>query len=194
MKHHTIAAVFAASTLLASSGVLAHSADKGSYKIDPSHSAAFFTVTHLGVAKFTGRFDVVKGEITADGTGAGNKVVAEIEANSVNSGFAERDKHLKSPDFFSAAQFPRIRFESTKVVLGADGAGTMTGNLTLKGVTKPVTLKLQHVGAGKDPWGGYRSGYVATGTIKRSEFGVNFMPGGLGEDVDLTLNIEAIKQ
>src|SRR5574340_644317 len=166
--HRTTVAV-ALAALFASTAALAHNAEKGTYKIDPTHSAAFFTVTHLGVSKFTGRFDTVKGEVTADGTGPGNKVVAEIDANSVDSGFADRDKHLKSPDFFSAAQFPRIRFESTKVSLGADGQGSMTGNLTLKGVTKPVTLKLQHIGAGKDPWGGYRSGYVATTKIKRSD-------------------------
>src|SRR5574341_1095932 len=112
---HSLALALA--VLLPAGGAAAHSADKGAYKIDPVHSYAYFTVTHLGVAKFTGRFDSVKGELTADGTGPGNKVSAEIDVTSVNSGFADRDKHLKSPDFFSAAQFPKMRFESTRVTL-----------------------------------------------------------------------------
>lgn len=188
--------LFAAATLsLAVAGsAFAHSAEKGSYKIDPKHSAAFFTVTHLGVSKFTGRFNAINGEITADGTGSGNKVVAEIDANSVDTALADRDKHLKSPDFFGVAQYPKIGFESTKVNLGANGDGTMAGNLTMHGVTKPVTFKLKHIGAAKDPWGGYRSGYQATTIVKRSDYGINFMPGGLGDDVEIVLNIESIKQ
>lgn len=186
-----------AATMLAmstGSAARAHSAEKGSYKIDPVHSQAFFSVTHLGVGKFTGRFDSVKGELTADGTGDGNKVKAEIDVASVNSSFADRDKHLRSPDFFNAAQFPKMTFESTKVSIPATGDGSMTGNLTLHGVTKPVTFKLKHLGAAKDPWGGYRSGYVAAATIKRSDFGITFMPKGLSDEVEVDLNIEALKQ
>lgn len=189
----TTVSLLALAAALIGAPVHAHNADKGAYKIDPAHTRAQFTLTHLGVSRFVGRFDSVKGELTADGTGAGNKVVAEIDVASINSGVADLDKHLKSPDFFSAAQFPKIRFESTRVALDAKGEGSMTGNLTIRGVTKPVSFKLQHIGAGKDPWGGYRSGYVATTTIKRSDFGVSFMPGGLGEEVDLVLNVEAIK-
>jgi polyisoprenoid-binding protein YceI len=194
MKSPVFLASLAALSLVAAAPALAHTADKGTYKIDPVHSTVLFTVTHLGVARFTGRFDGIKGELTTDGTGAGNKVSAEIDANSVNSGFADRDKHLKSPDFFSAAQYPKIRLESTKVTLDAKGEGSLLGNLTLRGTTKPVTFKLHHVGAGKDPWGGYRSGYVASATIKRSDFGVSFLPGAIGDDVELTINIESIKQ
>lgn len=176
------------------SSVRAEQTEKGSYKIDPVHSQALFSITHLGVSRFTGRFDTVKGELTVDGAGDGNKVKAEIDVASVNSNFADRDKHLRSPDFFNAAQFPKMTFESTKVSLAASGEGTMTGNLTLHGVTRPVTFKLRQVGAAKDPWGGYRAGYVASGSIKRSDFGITFMPKALGEDVDVDLNIEAIKQ
>ena len=193
-KKLILTATAAALPILAAGPAAAHSADPGQYKIDSSHSYAFFTVTHLGVSRFTGRFDKLTGDITADGSGPANKVVAEIDVASVDSGFADRDKHLKSPDFFAAAQFPKARFESTKVVLDAKGEGSLSGNLTLHGVTKPVTFKLQHIGAGKDPWGGYRSGYVATTTLKRSDYGMNFMLEGLSDAVELTLNIEAIKQ
>lgn len=179
--------------LAAGTPVLAQSADKGNYKIDPVHSQAHFTVTHLGVSRFTGRFDSIKGEIVVDGNGDANKVKAEIDVASVNSNFPDRDKHLRSPDFFNAAQFPKMTFESIKVSIPDSGDGAMSGNLTLHGVTKPVTFKLKHIGAAKDPWGGYRSGYVATTTIKRSEFGIKFA-GGTGDDVDVAINIEAIKQ
>lgn len=189
-----LTATVAALPLLAAGPAAAHSAAPGVYKIDPVHSYAFFTSTHLGVSKFTGRFNKLTGEVTADGQGAGNKVAAEIDITSVDTGFADRDKHLKSPDFFAAAQYPKARFESTKVSFDAKGEGSLAGNLTLHGVTKPITFKLQHVGAGKDPWGGYRSGYVATTTLKRSDFGMNFMLDGLSDAVDLTLNIETIKQ
>src|SRR3990167_6520785 len=163
--------------LAANAPALAQPAEKGNYKIDPVHSQAHFTVTHLGVSRFTGRFDSVKGEIVVDGTGDGNKVKAEIDVASVNTNFADRDKHLRSPDFFNAVQFPKMTFESTSVSMPASGDGTMSGNLTLHGVTKPATFKLTHVGAAKDPWGGYRSGYVATGVIKRSDYGMKFMLG-----------------
>lgn len=197
MKFKTL--TLSALTLLAgiaatSPAALAADADKGTYKIDPVHSSVLFTVTHLGVARFTGRFDAISGELTADGTGAGNSVTVEVDATSVNSGFADRDKHLKSPDFFSVAQFPTITFKSTEVKLDDSGKGTLAGDLTLRGVTKPVTFALQHIGAGADPWGGYRSGYTATTTIKRSEWGVDFLLGGISDDVDLVVNIESIKQ
>ena len=189
-----LTATVAALPLLAAGPAAAHSAAPGQYKIDPVHSYAFFTVTHLGVSRFTGRFDKLSGEVTADGSGPANKVVAEIDVASVDSGFADRDKHLKSPDFFAAAQFPKARFESTKVVFDAKGEGSVAGNLTLHGVTKPVTLKLQHVGAGKDPWGGYRSGYVASTTLKRSDFGMNFMLDKLGDEVQIFCSVEGIKK
>jgi polyisoprenoid-binding protein YceI len=196
MKSHLKILTFTSAALIvlaANAPVLAQSADKGNYKIDPVHSQAHFTVTHLGVSRFTGRFDSVKGEIVVDGAGDANKVKAEIDVASVNTNSADRDKHLRSPDFFNAAQFPKMTFESSKVSLLEGGDGSMSGNLTLHGVTKPVTFKLKHIGAAKDPWGGYRSGYVASTTIKRSDFGMKFS-GGTGDDVDVALSVEAIKQ
>lgn len=187
-----LTATVAALPLLGAGSAAAESAQPGVYKIDPVHSYAFFTITHLGVSRFTGRFDKLSGEVTI-APGA-SKVAADMDITSVDTGFEDRDKHLKSPDFFAAAQYPKAKFESTKVVLDAKGEGSLAGNLTLHGVTKPVTFKLQHIGAGKDPWGGYRSGYVATTTVKRSDFGMTFMLDGLSDAVDLTLNIETIKQ
>lgn len=178
---------------LVAAGAQAQSgADKGGYKIDPVHSQALFTIGHLGLSRFTGRFNSLKGELNVDG--GGGAVRAEIDIASVDTNFADRDKHLRSPDFFNAAQFPKMIFESAGVSLPASGEGTLNGNLTLHGVTRPVSFKLVHVGAGKDPWGGYRSGYVVSGIIKRSDYGMKFMLGALGDEVEVRLNIEAIKQ
>jgi polyisoprenoid-binding protein YceI len=163
----------------------------GSYKIDPVHTQALFTVGHLGVSKLTGRFDGIKGELAVEGSGG--TVKAEIDVASINTNSADRDKHLRSPDFFNAAQFPKMTFESSSFKLSAAGEGTLTGNLTLHGVTRPVTFKVVHVGAARDPWGGYRSGYIASTTIKRSDYGMKFMVGPVSDEVELHLNIEAIK-
>lgn len=117
----------------------------------------------------------------------------EIDTDAVYSGVQKRDLHLKSPDFLNVKQFPKITFASTKVV-NAGKAVTVTGDLTLHGVTKPVTVRLLKVGAANDPWGNFRTGYLGELTIKRSEYGVAGMPGGVGEKLKLTIAIEGIRQ
>jgi polyisoprenoid-binding protein YceI len=189
-----LAPLCAAALLLAAhGGASAQTADKGNYRIDPEHSTVHFTIGHLGLARFTGRFNQIKGDIVVDGAGDGNKVKAEIDVASIDTNSEKRDKHLRSPDYFNAVQFPKMTFESTKVSLPPGAEGTMTGNLTMHGVTKPVTFKVRQIGAGKDPWGGYRAGYVATTTLKRSDFGMK-LSAGVGDEVEVSLGIEAIKQ
>jgi polyisoprenoid-binding protein YceI len=193
MKTHFAAVQLCVALLSAAACAGVHAqAEKGNYRIDPVHSQALFTVGHLGVSKLTGRFDSVKGELAIDGNAS--SVKAEIDVASVDTNFPDRDKHLRSPDFFNAAQFPKMSFESTSVSLPSTGEGTLAGNLTLHGVTRAVTFKLVPVGAAKDPWGGYRSGFVASGTIKRSDYGMKFMLGPVGDEIEVRLNIEAIKQ
>ena len=170
-------------------------APAGIYKIDPVHSGTFFEVGHLGgVSRFMGRFRDMSGELVVDAPEK-SRVKVEIKTDSVDSNHDGLDKHLKSPDFFSAVQFPVMSFTSTGVSLNPAGEGTLAGQLTLRGVTKPVTFKLRHVGTGKGMRGEQRVGYVATGTIKRTDFGVNFgAPNAATDEVDLRINIEAIKQ
>ena len=170
-------------------------APAGTYKIDAAHSGAFFEVGHLGgVSRFMGRFRDLSGELVVDAPEK-SRVKVEVKTDSVDSNHDGLDKHLRSPDFFSAVQYPTMTFTSTGLTLNPAGEGTLAGNLTLRGVTRPVTFKLRHVGTGKGMKGEQRVGYVATGTIRRTDFGVNFgAPNAATDDVDLRINIEAVKQ
>jgi polyisoprenoid-binding protein YceI len=167
----------------------------GNYKIDPVHSVAYFEVGHAGgISRFMGRFNDISGDLEV---GAQEKSRVKVDVN-VDTEYTRNEalyKHLKSPDFFNAVQFPTLSFVSTAVTVNAAGEGTVAGNLTLHGVTKPVTLKLREVGTGSGPKGDTRVGYVATSSIKRSDFGMSYgIPKAATDEVDLRINIEAIKQ
>jgi polyisoprenoid-binding protein YceI len=166
-------------------------APTGAYKIDAAHSGAFFEVGHLGGVT---RFNEISGDLLVDAPEK-SKISVTIKTDSVDSNHEGLDKHLKSPDFFNAVQFPTMTFTSTGVKLDGSGEGSIAGNLTLRGVTKPVTFKLKHVGTGKGMKGEQRVGYVATGTIKRTDFGMSYgVPGAATDEVDLRINIEGVKQ
>ncbi len=167
----------------------------GNYQIDPVHSMVSFTVGHLGVSELVGRFDTISGSFSldsADSTQA--RVSVQVPIDSLDTNFAQRNKDLLGPDYFNATQFPTMSFVSTKVQWQSRNAGLLTGNLTLHGVTRPVTFNLRRIGAGPDPWGGYRSGYIATATIKRSDFGMNYMLNGISDSIAVQLNIEGKRQ
>lgn len=178
---------------LALPSVWADTATPGDYKIDPSHTSVNFTVSHLGTSDLTGRFNTVEGSFTLAPKG-GSKVELTIATKSVDSNHEKRDTHLRGPDFFNVKQYPQIRFTSSKVSFNTEGLDKIEGSMSLHGKTQPVTFKVEPVGAGDDPWGGYRAGYNATTVIKRSDFGMDYMLGGIGDEISITLNIEAIKQ
>ncbi|WP_292932892.1 YceI family protein [Noviherbaspirillum sp.] len=184
-----------ASLALSASAFAANPAPAGNYKIDPVHSVAYFEIGHLGgVSRFMGRFNDMSGDLVVD-TPEKSKIKVEIKTDSIDTKHEPLEKHLKSPDFFNAVQFPTMSFTSSAVTLNAAGEGTLAGSLNLHGVTKPVTLKLKQIGSGKGMKGETRVGYVATGTIKRTDFGMNYgVPGAATDEVDLHINIEAIKQ
>jgi polyisoprenoid-binding protein YceI len=188
-------ALAAAGLALSAVSFAATPAPAGNYKVDAAHSGAFFEVGHLGgVSRFMGRFNDITGDLVVDAPEK-SKITVSIKTDSIDSNHEGLDKHLKSPDFFNAVQFPTMTFTSTAVKLDGNGAGTIAGNLTLRGVTKPVTFQLKQVGAGKGMKGEQRVGYVASGTIKRTEFGMNYgVPGAATDDVDLRINIEGVKQ
>jgi polyisoprenoid-binding protein YceI len=192
-----VAFALAAAGIVLSAASLANpaAAPAGNYKVDPAHSGAFFEVGHLGgISRFMGRFNDISGELVVD-TPENSKVKVEIKTDSVDTKHEGLDKHLKSPDFFNAVQFPTLSFVSTAVKLNAAGEGTVAGNLTLHGTTKPVTFKLKQIGAGKGMKGEQRVGYLATTTIKRTEFGMAYgVPGAATDEVDLRINLEGIKQ
>jgi polyisoprenoid-binding protein YceI len=185
---------FIAGAILLAAGA-ASAAPAGTYKVDPVHSVAYFDVGHAGgISRFMGRFNDIAGELVVD-TPEKSRIKVDVKVDSVDTRTEALDKHLKSPDFFNAVQFPVLSFASTAVTLNGAGEGTVAGNLTLHGVTRPVTFKLREIGSGNGPKGDARVGYSASGTIKRSDFGIAFgIPKAATDDVNLHINLEAVKQ
>lgn len=166
-----------------------------SYSIDGSHSTAMFKVTHLNVSNFYGRFDKIKGSVAFDAKNpAASSVSMEIDAESVNTADTKRDQHLRSTDFLSAKEFPTLSFKSKSVKKLDERSFEIAGDFTLRGVTKPITVKATHTGSGKDPWGGFRQGFETTFSIPRADYGIKYMPGALGDEVQITISIEAVKK
>jgi polyisoprenoid-binding protein YceI len=165
------------------------------FEVDPVHSSVIFRIKHLGVSYFYGRFNDVSGKILFDAKNpVASSVEAQIKAESVDTNSADRDKHLRSPDFFNAKQFPAIAFKSRSVKKADATSFEVTGDLTLHGVTKPLTVKMTHVGTGDIPKFGHRAGFEGTFTVKRSEFGMTFMSDLLGDDVQVTIGLEGVRK
>ncbi len=165
------------------------------YTIDPVHSRVTFRIKHFGASYFYGQFFDVSGSFVVDEKAPQKSSVdVVVKVDSLDTHDAKRDGHLKSPDFFNAKAFPVITFKGKKVTKVDGDKVRVSGDLMLHGVTRPVTVTLTHVGAGKDPWGGYRSGYEGTFTIKRSDFGMKYMLEGIGDEVTLTVSIEGIRK
>ena len=164
------------------------------YEMDPVHSTVIFKIKHLGVSYFYGRFNGPTGSFTFDPeTGSAGSIEIVLETAKIDTGNGRRDGHLKSADFFNAKQFPKVTFKSTDVRKVGDKL-QVRGELTMHGVSKPLSLELEHVGCGQDPWGGYRCGFDAMFTVSRSDFGINYMPGGLGDEVTVMVGLEGIRK
>jgi polyisoprenoid-binding protein YceI len=160
---------------------------------DKAHASVNFRIKHLGFSWLTGRFDKFKGTFSFDeAKPEASKVKVEIDTASINSNHAERDNHLRGKDFLDTASFPTATFESTGVKLDGDKA-TVTGNLTLHGVTKEITIDAKRVGGGTDPWGGVREGFTGTTTIALKDFGISYNLGPASETVELALEIEGVR-
>ncbi len=172
----------------------------GTWTVDPSHSSVEFVVRHLVVSKVKGRFGAFEGTINLDPENpVASSVEVTIQVASIDTGDEQRDGHLKSSDFFELDRFPTITFRST----GVQAAGSdyqVEGELTVKGVTKPVTLSLEYNGTSADPWGGTRAGFSAETEINRRDFGLDFdvkLDTGsalVGEKIKIQLEVEAILQ
>jgi polyisoprenoid-binding protein YceI len=178
--------------LLCSLGLNAFAAD--TFKIDPVHSSVIFSVKHNGVTDFYGDFKEVTGTVTFDSADSSKSIVeVSISAESVDTRNEKRDQHLKSPDFFNSKQFPTLTFKSTKVE-GTGDVYKVTGDLTIHGVTKPVTVDFKRGADGKGGKGEVRGGGETRFTIKRSDYGMAFMQGPVGDDVNIVLSLEGVKQ
>jgi len=173
----------------------------GTWAIDPVHSEVSFVVRHMMVSKVRGRFDTFEGTIITAEDPLKSSVTASVDLNSINTGAPQRDDHIRSADFFEVEKHPTMTFTSTEVRADGDGL-LLDGDLTLKGVTKPVTFNLEVNGFGLDAYGGTRVGFSATTEINRHDWGVSFngpipgVPGGVAvsEKVTVTLEIEGVLQ
>lgn len=188
----TIATLALTVGLLASSAGATETAQ--AFKLDPQHSYVVFRVMHLDIAWTYGSFRQVEGTFTLDpGNPAGSSFEVAVKVESVDTHVDKRDQHIRSPDFFDAKQFPLMTFKSTKVEKTANGY-QVTGDLTVHGVTKSISLPLVKTGEGDDPWGNHRAGFQGEFSIKRSDFGMTFMPKIVGEDVHITVSAEGVRQ
>lgn len=183
---------------MSSLSVLGLPALADNYTIDTKgmHASINFSVKHMGFSVLTGRFDSFSGDFSYDpAKPEASAINVTIDTGSVDTNHAERDKHLRSPDFLNAEKNPKATFVSKKVVAGSDKSSlTITGDFTLNGVTKSISIAAKKVGEGKDPWGGYRAGFEGTTEIFLKDFGINtkFVPDS--ESIKLSLNVEGLKK
>ena len=169
------------------------------WNIDATHSHATFAVRHMVVSTVKGKFNVLRGTLNLDEANpASSWIEAEVDAASIDTGEANRDKHLRSPDFFDVEKYPKITFKSTKVEPVGDNEYKVTGDLTMHGVTRPVVFSVEHSGEVKDPYGFRRAGFSAKTKISRKEWGLTWYTlletGGavVGDEVKIELDVEAI--
>ena len=165
------------------------------YKVDPAHSFVSFRIKHMNIGYAYGRFNDFSGVFLIDEpSGNGLTFDFEMKADSVDTGNAKRDQHLKSADFFNVKEFPKIEFKSKQARRNGEKGLEVAGELTLHGVTKVINVHLERVGSGKDPGGNVRTGYDGSFSLKRSDFGMNFgNDGALGDDVTVTVAFEGIR-
>ncbi len=171
----------------------ARSARAESYTLDPVHSALLFKVSHLGASYSFGVFHSPEGKVTwdsADPTKSSIEVTAKVA--NLNTFNAKRDEHLRSPDFFDAKQFPSLTFKSTSIKSLGDDLYEVSGDLTIRGTTKPITVNLKKMGTA-EMRGTVKTGFDGKFTINRMDFGVAYMPQGIGTDVDVHVALEVNK-
>lgn len=173
---------------------------KSNWAVDVSHSAIDFSVKHMMIAKVKGSFHSFEAQIAADPDDLTTADIAvQIDLSSVDTRNGDRDGHLKSADFFDVENHPKLLFKATKIVSKGDGDYDVTGDVTLHGVTRSETFAVTFEGAGKDPWGNEKAGFSATGSLKRSDYGLTYNAvletGGvlIGDEVKISIEIEASK-
>jgi polyisoprenoid-binding protein YceI len=169
------------------------------WNFDPGHTSASFSARHMMVATVRGTFAPPTGTLEFDVKNpAAAHVTAELDATSLTSGVVDRDNHLRSADFLDAANFPKITFKSTSVEVTGDDTANVTGDLTIRGITRPVVLKTEFLGIVNSPFGDTRAGFSASTKINREDWGLNWNvaieAGGVlvGKDIKIELELEAI--
>ena len=169
----------------------------GTWTVDPVHSEVSFVVRHMMVSKVRGRFDTFSATLTTAEDPLRSSVTASVDLTSVNTGSTDRDNHIRSADFFQVEQHPTMTFQSTGVRQDDEGF-LLDGDLSIRGITRPVTLRLELNGFGPDAYGGTRAGFSAVGEINRHDWGVSYngpIPGGgvaISDKVTINLEIEGV--
>lgn len=159
-------------------------------ELDAAHSAVLFKVSHLDVSNQHGRFNEIAGSLN---TGEKKSFEFTVPTASIDTNNAKRDDHLRSPDFFNAKQFPVMTFKGTSITTNDEGM-ELTGELTLHGVTHPLTVQMTKIGEGEDKRGNHRIGLETTFKINRSDFGMDQMLGAVGDEVEMTISFEALRK
>jgi len=167
------------------------------YELDTKGAHAFiqFKIKHLGYSWLLGRFNKFDGNFNYDENNPqASQVAINIDMASVDSNHAERDKHLRGDDFFEVNKYPQATFISTSYTDKGNGKAILKGDLTLHGITKSVSLDVEHIGHGADPWGGYRRGFSASTRLTLKDFNINFNLGPAAKEVELFISVEGIKK
>lgn len=171
------------------------------WQIDPTHSHVAFSVRHMMISKVRGRFEKFSGTINFDENNpAASTVNVEIDAASINTREEQRDGHLRSPDFLDVENYPKLTFRSKRVVQTSSDSGQLIGDLTIRGVTKEVTLDVEYAGQAKSPWGTTSAGFSGAATINRKEWGLEWNQaletGGVlvGDKIKIEIELELVKQ
>jgi len=192
------ASAWLAAVVIAGGPAVAVAAD--TYVVDKTHSEALFTIKHL-MSRVTGRFSDLSGSIAVDvANPAASSVEFTINAASIDTNAADRDKDLRSPNFFDVEKYPTITFKSSKVTPAGKDKFTVEGSLTMHGVAKQVSLPVEFLGFGKDPWGNDKAGFAVETVLNRKDYGLNWNKaldqGGflLGDDVKVVISLEAAKK
>jgi len=172
----------------------------GTWKVDPAHSTICFGVKHMGIANVRGEFTEFEGTLEVSEDLSTSKAYGTVKAQSVNTSELQRDEHLRSPDFFDVAQYPELRFESTRIEELDEDEFRITGQLTIHGVTNEIVLHAEVQGTDVDPWGNQRVGLEVTGQLSRGDYEMKFnqaLGSGnmlVGDKVKLAIDISAVKQ
>lgn len=191
MKKLLLASLVSASLF----GATAVQADDYVIDTDGAHAFVQFKISHLGYSWLLGRFNDFEGNFSYDESNPENASVSvTIDTASIDSNHAERDKHLRSDDFLDVEEFPEASFESTSYQPNGDGTGTLMGKFTLHGVTKDISIDVKEIGAGQDPWGGFRRGFEGGVTLTLADYGIDYDLGPASRDVEIFLSIEGIRQ
>ncbi len=193
MKVRAIGMAVSALMILGITAAMAAPALKADqYRVDPVHSTVLFAIKHMNVSNTWGRFNDISGTFALDEENpAGSQFRFTVKTESIDTANAKRDQHLRNADFLNAAQFPTMTFQSKSVKKTSDGRYQVAGELTLHGVTKPLTITIDEVGIAKDPMsGGQRAGFETEFTIRRSEFGMTNMLNMVGDPVRIIVSLE----